>query len=82
MSTYSHTGTVQIAKFQQISHFFNLRYSILSRPFNIVSRKGLKFNLALSQDEKPYPTENLLKDKSSAVLITNWTKISKGLIIP
>ena len=34
MSTYSQTGTVQIAKFQQISHFFNLRYSIIGRPFN------------------------------------------------
>ena len=42
MNTYSHTGTVRIAKFQQISHFFNLRYSILGRPFNIVSRKSLE----------------------------------------
>ena len=39
MSTYSHTGTVQIAKSQRISHFFNLRYS---RYFNIVSRKSLE----------------------------------------
>ena len=31
MSTYSHTETVQIAKFQQISNFFNLPYSILGR---------------------------------------------------
>ena len=38
MSTYSHTGTVQIAKFQQISHLFNLRYSILG----IVSRESLE----------------------------------------
>jgi len=36
----------------------------------------------LSQDEKPYQTENLQKDKSSDVLITNETKISKGLVIP
>ena len=42
MSTYSHTGTVEIAKFQQTSHFFNLSYSILGRPFNIVSRKSLE----------------------------------------
>ena len=37
---FPYTGTVQIAKFQQISHFFNLRYSILGRPFNIMSRKS------------------------------------------
>ena len=42
MSTYSRKGTVQIAKFQQISHFYNLRYSIFGRPFNMVSRKSLK----------------------------------------
>ena len=47
MCTYSHTGTVQIAKFQQISHFFNLRYSILGRPFNNVSRKSLEIQPCL-----------------------------------
>ena len=30
MSTYSHTRTLQIVKSQQISHFFNLRYSIVT----------------------------------------------------
>ena len=44
--------------------------------------KPCKYNLALSQDEKPCQTENLWKNKSSAVRITNQTKISKGLIIP
>ena len=32
--------------------------------------KAKKFNLALSQDETLYQTENLWKDKSSGVLIT------------
>jgi len=41
MSTYSHTRTVQKAKSQRISHFFNLRYSILGRD-NIVSLKSLE----------------------------------------
>ena len=50
----------------------------------LISRhaKALIFYLALSQDVKSYQTENLQKDKSSDVLITNETKISKGLIIP
>ena len=50
----------------------------------LISRHGkaLKFYLSLSQGEKPYQTENLQKDESSDVLITNETKISKGLIIP
>ena len=42
MSSYSHTRTVQIAKSQRISHFFNLRDSILGLNFNIVSRKRLE----------------------------------------
>ena len=42
VSTYSHTRTIQIAKSQQISHFFNLRDSILDRNFYIVSRKSLE----------------------------------------
>ena len=61
MSSYSHTRTVQIAKSQRISHFFNLRDSILGLNFNIVSRKRLEIQPCLMQDEKPYQTENLLK---------------------
>ena len=68
-------------KSQRISYFFSLHYSILDRHFNIASRKSFDI-LPLSQDVKPYQTENLQKDKSSDVLITNETKISKGLIIP
>ena len=34
MSTHSHSRTVQIANSQRISHFFNLRDSILGRQFN------------------------------------------------
>ena len=45
MSTYSPTGTVQIAKFQQISHFFNLRCSILGRPFNEENRGRNRHNV-------------------------------------
>ena len=52
MSTYSHTGTVQIATFQQISHFFNLRYGILGRPFNIVSRKSLEIQSCFTTRRK------------------------------
>ena len=50
----------------------------------LISRhaKALIFYLSLSQDGKPYQTENLQKDNSSDVLITNESKISKGLIIP
>ena len=42
ISTYCHTGTVQIVKSQRISHFCNLSYSILGRHFNILSRKSLE----------------------------------------
>lgn len=44
--------------------------------------KAKKFNLALSQDKKPHQKENLSKDKPSAVLTTNHTKISKEVMIP
>lgn len=44
--------------------------------------KAKRFNLALSQDKKPHQKENLSKDKPSAVLITNYTKISKKMMIP
>ena len=49
----------------------------------LISRhaKALIFYLALSQDEKPSQTKNLQKGKSSDVLITNETKISKAWII-
>ena len=68
MSTYSQTGTVQIAKSQLLSHFFKptLQHSQLSR-----HAKAYKFNLALSQDENPYQTGHLYEDKSLAVLISN-----------
>ena len=36
----------------------------------------------MSQYENPYQTENLQKGRSSDVLITNETKISKRLVIP
>lgn len=44
--------------------------------------KAKKFNLALLQDKKPHQKENLSKDKPSAVLTTNHTKISKEVMIP
>ena len=47
VSTYSHTRTVQIAKSQRTSHFFNLRDSIRDRNFNIVSRKSLEIQPCL-----------------------------------
>ena len=69
-------------KSQRISYF--LAYTKAFSAAILISRhaKALIFYLSLSQDEKPYQTENLQKDKSSDVLITNKTKISKGLIIP
>ena len=41
-NTFSNTGTVQIAKFPEISHFFNQRDSSLSRHVNVASRKSLE----------------------------------------
>ena len=61
------------------SHFFNLRNGILGRNFNIVSRKRLEIQPCFITRGQ---TLSNWKDKSSPVLMTNKTKISKGLIIP
>ena len=78
-----------VSNLNEIPHKYALRTYFLTyvgafSATNLISRhaKAQKFNLALSQDEKPYQTEHLFKEKSSAVLISNQTKILKGLIIP
>ena len=71
MSTYFHTRTFQNAKSR--SHYFNLGYSTLRRHFNvdIASRKSLEIQPRFFTRRKSYQTENLYKDESSAILITN-----------
>ena len=73
MTTYFHTRTVQIAKSQQISYFFEPTLQHSGRHFS------KRFNLAFSQEQKPYQIEMLEKHKSSAVLITNYIKIQKKI---
>ena len=59
-NTFSHTWTVHIAKFPEISHFCNLHDSFLGRHVNAASRKSLetagyrKFKLTLSQNQEPF----------------------------
>ena len=66
---------------QRISYFFNHIKAFSAAILISRHTEALIFYLSLSQEEKPYQTENLQKDKSSDALITNETKISKGLII-
>ena len=69
-------------KSQRISYFFSHIKAFSAAILISRHAKALIFYLSFSQDEKPYQTENLRKDKSLDVLLTNETKISKGLIIP
>ena len=55
MTTYFHTRTVQIAKSQRISHFFEPTLQHSGRHFS------KRFNFAFSQEQKPYQIEMLEK---------------------
>ena len=63
VSTYSLTRTVQIAKSQRISHFFNLRDSILDLNFNIVSRKSLEIQPCFISRRKTLSNWKFVKRK-------------------
>ena len=63
VSTYSHTMTVQIAKSQRISHFFNLLNGILGRNINIVSRKSLEIQPCFITRRKPLSNWKFVKSE-------------------
>ena len=69
-------------KSQRISYFFSHIKAFSAAILISRHAKALVFYLSFSQDEKPCQTENLQKDKSLDVLLTNETKILKGLIVP
>ena len=72
VSTYSHTRTVQIAKSQRISHFFNVRDSILDRNFNIVSRKSLEIQPCFITRRKTLSNWKFVTSRKTKDTLPSW----------